>query len=139
MNLTSLRHDLVCATSLLVVNTIVVGVVPITVLSYLNIGIIRTMKKNNLLHNKMCSSERRDQTMIALLSGIVLVLIVCHSPKTVINIYECYQMIVYGALRYEPLWGKILIKISHLLLCLSSAVNIIIYSYKDFQFRSILL
>merc|ERR1719342_716193 len=48
-------------------------------------------------------------------------------------------MIVYGALRYEPLWGKILIKISHLLLCLSSAVNIIIYSYKDFQFRSILL
>ena len=34
------------------------GVVPITVLSYLNIGIIRTMKKNNLLHNKMCSSER---------------------------------------------------------------------------------
>lgn len=39
-------------------------------------------------------------------------------------------MIVYGSLRYEPLWGKVLIKLSHLLLCLSSAVNIIIYSYK---------
>ena len=30
----------------------------------------------------------------------------------------------------EPLWGKILIKFSHLLLTTSSAINILIYSYK---------
>ena len=35
---------------------------------------------------------RQDQTMIALLSGVVVVLIVCHTPKAVINIYECYQV-----------------------------------------------
>jgi len=139
MNLTVLRNDPVYATSLLVINTTVVGVIPILVLTYLNFSIIRTMKKNTLVHNKICSEERRDQAMIALLSGIVVVLIVCHTPKTVINIYESYQMIVYGSLRYEPLWGKVLIKLSHLLLCLSSAVNIIIYSYKDFQFRSVLM
>ena len=35
---------------------------------------------------------RRDQSMIALLSGVVMVLIICHLPKTVINIYESYQV-----------------------------------------------
>ena len=35
---------------------------------------------------------RQDQAMIALLSGVVVVLIVCHSPKAVINIYESYQV-----------------------------------------------
>ena len=39
-------------------------------------------------------------------------------------------MVLYGELQYEPLWGRILIKCSHLLLTLSSAVNIVIYSYK---------
>ena len=35
---------------------------------------------------------RQDQSMIALLSGVVMVLIVCHLPKTIINIYESYQV-----------------------------------------------
>lgn len=35
---------------------------------------------------------RRDQTMTALLSGVVVVLIICHTPKTVVNMYECYQV-----------------------------------------------
>ena len=39
-------------------------------------------------------------------------------------------MILYGELRFKPLWGRLTIKLSHLLLCLSSALNIIIYSYK---------
>ena len=30
--------------------------------------------------------------MTALLSGVVVVLVVCHTPKTVINLYECYQV-----------------------------------------------
>ena len=36
----------------------------------------------------------------------------------------------YGPIKDAPLWGKIIIKISHLLITLSSALNIIIYSYK---------
>ena len=39
-------------------------------------------------------------------------------------------MILYGRLKFTPRWGKIVIKISHLLLTASSALNIIIYSYK---------
>ena len=66
--------------------------------------------------------------MVALLLGVVVV--VCHTPKTFINLYESYHMLRYGKMTAEPLWSKIIIKLSHLLLSLSSAVNIIIYSAK---------
>ena len=39
-------------------------------------------------------------------------------------------MIVYGEMKYTPLWGRLVIKLSHILLSLSSALNIGIYSYK---------
>jgi hypothetical protein len=35
---------------------------------------------------------RRDGAMTALLSGVVLVLILCHTPKTIVNTYESYQV-----------------------------------------------
>ena len=40
-------------------------------------------------------TRRRDQAMIALLSGVVMVLIICHMPKAIINIYECYQVYIF--------------------------------------------
>ena len=43
---------------------------------------------------------------------------------------ESYHILCYGPIQEGPLWGKIIIKISHLLITLSSALNIIIYSYK---------
>ena len=39
-------------------------------------------------------------------------------------------MVVYGKMKFTPLWGSIVIKLSHLLLTISSALNIVIYSYK---------
>lgn len=135
---TKLRTDLVYSTVNLITNTAVVGVIPIVVLFWLNSRIIRTMKKNTEIHNKLCSVERRDQAMTALLTGVVMMLVVCHTPKAVMNIYESYQRLVYGDLEHEPLWGRLVIKLSHFLLGLSSAGNILIYSYKDFNFRNIL-
>ena len=40
----------------------------------------------------MMMIHRRDQTMTALLTGIVVVLVVCHLPKAIMNVYECYQV-----------------------------------------------
>ena len=71
--------------------------------------------------------------MSGLLTGVVVVLVICHTPKTIINLSESYHLLRYGEMiqeNEEPLWGKIVIKFSHLLLTLSSAINIIIYSYK---------
>ena len=41
-----------------------------------------------------------------------------------------------GQLEHEPLWGRLVIKLSHFLLGVSSAVNILIYSYKVSQIKS---
>ena len=43
---------------------------------------------------------------------------------------ESYHVLRYGAMENPPLWGKIIVKFSHLLLTLSSAMNILIYFYK---------
>ena len=61
--------------------------------------------------------------MTGLLTGVVVVLVVCHTPKTIMNLSESYHLLRYGARiseSEEPLWGKIVIKFSHLLLTLSS-------------------
>ena len=71
--------------------------------------------------------------MSGLLTGVVVVMVVCHTPKPIVNLSESYHLLLYGEMmpeKQEPLWGRIVIKISHLLLTLSSAVNILIYSYK---------
>ena len=44
------------------------------------------------LHNSISSRHRRDTTMSALLSAIVLVFFICHSTKIVTHTYEAYQV-----------------------------------------------
>ena len=45
-------------------------------------------------HNAMTqgNAHRRDSTMAALLLGIVVVFMVCHSVKISLNVYEAYQV-----------------------------------------------
>eukprot|EP00092_Neocalanus_flemingeri_P024640 GFUD01026725.1.p1 GENE.GFUD01026725.1~~GFUD01026725.1.p1 ORF type:complete len:407 (+),score=101.90 GFUD01026725.1:197-1417(+) len=138
VQLTDMRRNPVYTTTYIICNTFFMGVFPILVLAILNCKIIQAMKRATMRHNNVCTVQRRDGAMTALLSGIVLVLVICHTPKTFINLYESYQVILWGELRDEPLWGRILIKCSHLLLSVSSALNIVIYSYKDFKFRAVL-
>jgi hypothetical protein len=51
------------------------------------------MIKKMVLHNLIIRQDQ-DQAMTALLSGVVVLLIVCHLPKTIINMYESYQVSV---------------------------------------------
>jgi len=138
MSLTPLRRDPVYHTAYVVCNTMVMGIFPLLALTFLNWRIIAAMNAATRRHNNIASLKRRDRAMSGLLTGVVVVLVVCHTPKTFINLFESYHMLRHGKLLHEPLWGKIVIKFSHLLLTLSSAVNIIIYSYKDFKFRAVL-
>ena len=50
--------------------------------------------RHTTLHNSISSHHRRDSTMAALLSGIVVVFILCHSTKIFANTYEAYQVII---------------------------------------------
>ena len=107
-----------------------IGILPIIILSFLNYRVVVTVRATTRRHNSMARVKRRDTAMVALLTGVVVVLVICHTPKTIINLYECYHILHYGKVAVEPLWSKIVIKLSHFLLTLSSALNIIIYSAK---------
>merc|ERR1712223_1247700 len=86
----------------------------------------------------MAAIKRRDGTMVRLLTSVVIVLVISHTPRTFINLYESYNIVMFGKLHEQPIWAGVVIKTSHLLLTFSSAVNILIYYFKDFKFRAIL-
>ena len=50
------------------------------------------------------------------------------------NLNDYFQMVVFGERRHEPAWAMIVIMLSHLLLAISSAINILIYSYKVYEY-----
>ena len=74
------------------------GLVPLFVISFLNWRIIAAMNAATRRHNNIASLKRRDRAMSALLTGVVVVLVICHTPKTIINLSESYHILRYGLL-----------------------------------------
>ena len=48
--------------------------------------------RSTLIHNSISKSHRRDTTMAALLFSIVIVFLLCHTTRLVLNIYEAIQV-----------------------------------------------
>lgn len=119
-------------------NCLVMSVIPVSLLSVLNCLIFQGIKRHTNLHNSISSQHRRDNTMAALLSGIVVVFILCHSTKIFANTYEAYQVLYYGELLHWPPWAEVLSKWNHFMLTINASINIFIYVVKDFKFRSAL-
>ena len=76
--------------SYITANTILMGVFPMILLSILNLLIFRAISRARHLHASLISSNshRRDSTMATVLTAIVVVFVVCHTPKAALNIYE---------------------------------------------------
>jgi len=128
-------------------NCIVMGLLPMLLLSILNWLIFRAISRAHALHNSLMSgnAHRRDSTMATVLTAIVIVFVVCHTPKAALNIYEVWTAIFTSSsqpVEVDPhinLLLDILTNISHLLIVTNSSVNIIVYALKDFKFRQVLL
>jgi len=139
LNATNLRRDPAYSEYVVfVLNFIVMGLLPVLLLSGLNFLIYRSISRATATHNNISSAHRRDNTMARLLMAIVIVFLSCHSTKIIVNFYEALQMVRFGTLSEHPGWIMLLVKVNHLLLTINSAINIVIYSYKDFKFRSVL-
>ena len=69
---------------------LVMGLLPMVILSILNWLIYRAITRARALHATLKSgnSHRRDNTMATLLTAIVFVFVICHFPKAALNIYE---------------------------------------------------
>lgn len=100
---------------------------------------------NHRLHRRRVQTvnERRrrfEDNLAAIFMGFVLVFLVCHFPRLLLNIHElitireameCTKQNEHGF----SLWSLILISISHFLLVLNSSTNILIYCLLSSKFR----
>ena len=70
---------------------------------------------------------------------IVVIFIVCHSIRSVVNTFECIQFSLYGDNTYWPAWINYLVQVSHLALVFNSSSSILIYCCKDEKFLNVVL
>ncbi len=86
------------------------------------------------------SRRKKEDNLAAIFMGFIVVFLVCHLPRLLLNIHELVT-IRHAMLCQEngfypfPLWSHLVICISHLLLCLNSATNILIYCCLSSKFR----
>ena len=88
--------------------TLVMGLLPMLLLAILNWLIFRAVSSARrhhvtLMARSSSSSHRRDSTMATLLSGIVLIFVICHTPKAILNIYEVYEVLL-RCCAYQLAW-----------------------------------
>ena len=123
----------------LIANSLGVVFIPIITLVVLNSLIFRTITKATQRHNAISSNQRRDYSVAMMLILIVVVFVICHSIRTIINTFECIQFSLYRELKYWPFWIKILVHVNHFALVVNSSINILIYCCKDEKFFNVLL
>ena len=82
------------------------GLLPMLLLAILNWLIFRAVSSARrhhvtLMARSSSSSHRRDSTMATLLSGIVLIFVICHTPKAILNIYEVYEVLLPMSISFD--------------------------------------
>ncbi|TRY79518.1 hypothetical protein TCAL_11677 [Tigriopus californicus] len=91
---TELRSDLVYSQITMVTMLLIGGIIPLVVLTFLNTRIYIAIRTRTQRLLTMSSKQRRDFDVAAVLVGIILVFIVCHSFKFFVNCYEVYMSYV---------------------------------------------
>merc|ERR1712142_407346 len=118
---------------------VMMAFIPLFILTVTNFLIYTTISNMSNLNKKSNNRQKRDHNIAMILVGIVIVFTVCNIPRMVINVFEVFQLALYGDIHNWPEWCIILSIFSNLLLVLNSSVNIMIYGWKDKKFREILL
>ena len=120
-------------------NSFALAFFPMLALIILNSLIFRTISKATERHNAISSHQRRDHKVAMMLIIIVVVFIICHSLRSIINTYECIQLVMHGELKHWPDWIQVLVHGNHFALVFNSSINILIYACKDDKFLDVLL
>ncbi|XP_059084570.1 FMRFamide receptor-like [Tigriopus californicus] len=137
---TELRSDLVYSQITMVTMLLIGGIIPLVVLTFLNTRIYIAIRTRTQRLLTMSSKQRRDFDVAAVLVGIILVFIVCHSFKFFVNCYEVYMS--YVGMDVDSDWGAwmdVVLSFSHLSVTVNSSLNFVIYCYKDEKFRQNLI
>jgi len=113
------------------INCLMMGILPFSLLIGINFSIMR-----HLANSSSSVGDRREVAMRALLFSIVGAQLICHTPRTGLNILEMSKALSTSPITLEQPW---LIDLSHLLLVISAACNVVIYTAQDVRFRDLLV
>jgi len=112
------------------INCLMMGLLPFSLLIGINIFILRHLATSS------SPTDRREGAMRALLFSIVGAQLVCHAPRTGLNIFEMSKALSTSPISLGQPW---LIDLSHLLLVISASCNVVIYTAQDVRFRNLLV
>merc|ERR1712037_344183 len=112
------------------INCLMMGLLPFSLLIGINIFILRHLATSS------SPTDRREGAMRALLFSIVGAQLVCHAPRTGLNIFAMSKALSASPISLDQPW---LIDLSHLLLVVSASCNVIIYTAQDVRFRNLLV
>ncbi len=133
-----MRTDYIYINYLLWSQVIFETVGPFLALIVLNIMIYLNIKKNTTNNKK--SSNNNDAKLATILSGIVVLFMVCHFLRLLLSIQElfiidsiikCYEMGKSGL----SIWTMFAVQASSFLLAVNCSVNIMIYVWLSKDFR----
>ena len=86
------------------------------------------------------SRRKKEDNMAVIFMGFILVFLVCHLPRLLLNIHELatiqHAMMCQADGKHPfPPWSLITISCSHVLLVINSSTNIFIYCFLSSKFR----
>ncbi|TRY64295.1 hypothetical protein TCAL_10256 [Tigriopus californicus] len=127
----------------------VLGIIPFALLVFFNPKVknkglyarIRALNAFMPHPNRATSQRRSEDNLAAIFMGIILIFLICHFPRVMMNIHEL-AIIHRSASCAEAdrpqfsLWSLIMISVSHVFLVLNSATNMIVYCLLSLKFRS---
>ena len=84
--------------------------------------------------------RRMEDQMASIFMGYILVFLICHSPRLMLNIYELAtirQAVACSSAGSQPFpaWSLVVMCFSHLFLVVNSAINILVYCVLSTKFR----
>ena len=118
---------------------IIFGIIPFALLACFYIGIYKEIKASNSRTGGLDSNEenkKKEATLAKTFAAFVVTFFVCYTPQHVYRIYEIIlsnQTIRCGRLPFSALYA---LEITQMLIVLNSAINVVIYTAVNNQFRN---
>ena len=124
---------------------LVLGILPLGSLIYLNIKIYKGVKSPPaLLGEGNQRHQRLDQDLAKVLIGIVMIFIVCHTFRIIIEIdnmivSDIIELCYKAGKPTFTLWSIIVDPLSEVMMILNSSINMIVYCSLNANFRRCIL
>ena len=133
-------------------NLLLTAIIPVAVLTYLNCRIYTSLKQfvarqPSINSSQSASSARHHQTndvkKVFILFSIVIIFVLCHSIRVILNIDEFINLTRFKEEREKGCDGtnffsQVIVPINQLLIIINSSANFFIYVFFDKGFQQVL-